>query len=232
MFKRFLQKLSGGNTLYYPGCVTRQALPEVGARYEQLLRRAKIDFIVLPGEALCCGSPVKRAGYLTDFENLKRKNQEILARYSVRKIITNCPGCYHTFKVEYGLEAWHVTQVLSPAKFTRPAAAALTYHDPCHVGRWSGIYEESRRLLAASGWQVEELSDNRAHGLCCGGGGGLKSNFPELADAIARQRLAQVTTKRLCTACPLCYAHFKQNAGEVQVLEFSEALGEEEETSR
>lgn len=227
MFKRLLQKLSGSNTLYYPGCVTRQALPEVGARYEQLLRQAQIDFIVLPGEAVCCGSPVKRAGYLADFEALKRRNLALLARYSVRKIITNCPGCYHTFKVEYGMEAWHVSQVLRPATFRRSAEASLTYHDPCHLGRWSGIYEEPRRLLAAAGWQVTELPDNREQGLCCGGGGGLKSNFPELADAIARQRLAQVTNQRLCTACPLCYAHFKHNAGDVQVLELSEALADE-----
>ncbi len=224
MFKSFLERLSGGNTLYYPGCVTQYALPEVAERYERLLRQARIDFVVLPGEVLCCGSPAKRAGYLKDFEDLRRKNLETLARYGIRKIITNCPGCYHTLKVDYGLEAWHVTQVLRPARTHRAEAAPLTYHDPCHLGRWSGIYEEPRRLLAAAGWQVGELPDNREHSLCCGGGGGVKSNFPELADAIARRRLAQVANKRVCTACPLCYAHFKQNAGDVQVLELSEAL--------
>ena len=50
MLKQWLKKLSGGNTLYYPGCVTRYALPDVQERYERLLRKAKIDFIVLPGE--------------------------------------------------------------------------------------------------------------------------------------------------------------------------------------
>jgi len=243
MLKRWLEKLAGSNTLYYPGCVTHYALPEVEGRYEELLRRARVDFIVLPGETLCCGSPVKRAGYLADFEELKAKNLEIFARFSVRKVITNCPGCYHTLKYDYGLEAYHVTQVLAgrSPETRRPGEGEtrgqgdglplspspplpITYHDPCHLGRWSGIYDEPRRLLAQAGWTVAELPDNREHSLCCGAGGGVKSNFPELANASARQRLAQVETGRLCTACPLCYAHFKENADGVEVLEFSEAL--------
>lgn len=229
MLKRWLEKLSGSNTLYYPGCVTRYALPEIQATYETLLRRAGIDFIMLPGETLCCGSPVKRAGYLDDFEQLKAKNLEIFARFSVRKIITNCPGCYHTLKYDYGLEASHVSQALATTrpskKGQQPASeAAITYHDPCHLGRWSGVYDEPRQLLAVAGWCVAELPDNREHSLCCGAGGGLKSNHPDLANVIACQRLEMVENGRLCTACPLCYAHFQENAGDVEVLEFSQAL--------
>ncbi|NOY56068.1 MAG: (Fe-S)-binding protein [Actinobacteria bacterium] len=224
-----MEKLSGSNTLYYPGCVTRYALPDIQAGYEALLRRAGIDFIMLPGETLCCGSPVKRAGYLDEFEELKAKNLEVFARFSVRKVITNCPGCYHTLAHDYGLDAIHVSQALAELRPDEQSedgtgTGDLTYHDPCHLGRWSGIYEEPRRLLAAAGWSVTELPDNREQSLCCGAGGGLKSNFPELADAIACQRLDMVNNGRLCTACPLCYAHFKQNADGVEVLEFSEAL--------
>ncbi len=227
MLKGWLEKLAGSNTLYYPGCVTRHALPEVQERYEHLLRRAGVDFILLPGETLCCGSPVKRAGYESDFEELKAKNLAVFARFSVRRIITNCPGCYHTLKYDYELEAFHVTQVLTQedGHGARPAnGEALTYHDPCHLGRWSGITEEPRRLLAGAGWQVTELPDNHENSLCCGAGGGLKSNFPDLANVIAKDRLVQVQNGRLCTACPLCYAHFKENADGVEVLEFSQAL--------
>ena len=229
MLKRWLEKLSGSNTLYYPGCVTHFALPDIEERYEALLRQAGVEFIVLSGETLCCGSPVKRAGYLADFAELKAKNLAIFARFSVRKIITNCPGCYHTLRHDYGLEAAHVSQALAES---RPGgmrqwttgARAMTYHDPCHLGRWSGVYDEPRQLLAAAGWRVDELPDSREHSLCCGAGGGLKSNYPELADAIACQRLEMVENGRLCTACPLCYSHFIENAGDVEVLEFSQAL--------
>ena len=236
MLRRWLERLAGGNTLYYPGCVTRYALPDIARAYEQLLRRAGIDFIVLPGEVVCCGSPVKRAGYMADFEELKARNLAAFARFSVRRIITNCPGCYHTLRYDYALEAYHIPRVLAdrlpPAAEAagdherphRPTSTAITYHDPCHLGRWSGIYDEPRRLLHDAGWEVVELPENREHSLCCGAGGGVKANFPELADAIARERLARVVTSRLCTACPLCYAHFKANAEGIEVLELSQAL--------
>lgn len=237
MFKRWLEKLAGSNTLYYPGCVTHYVLSDIRERYETLLHRAGVEFIVLPGETLCCGSPVKRAGYAADFEDLKAKNLAIFARFSVRKIITNCPGCYLTLKCDYGLETYHVSQILAarqPAAQGKLPAPPVTYHDPCHLGRWSGIYDQPRQLLVGAGWAVTELPDNREYSLCCGAGGGLKSNFPDLADAIARQRLAQVENGRLCTACPLCYAHFKENANGVKVLELSEALaaGENMEVRR
>lgn len=230
MFKNLLKKLSVGNTLYYPGCVTRYALPEVQERYERLLRQAKVDFIVLPGELQCCGSPVLRAGYQQDFKQLKTKNLETFARFSVTKIITNCPGCYHTLKHEYQLDVAHTTQVLAEKGTNQylshdiEGKPSITYHDPCHLGRWSDIYEEPRQLLIGSGWDVVELPDNRAMSLCCGAGGGVKSNFPDLANAIAKARLAQVNNGQLCTTCPLCYAHFKENAGNIKVMEFSEAL--------
>ncbi len=234
MFKRWIEKLAGSNTLFYPGCVTRYALPEVGQRYEGLLRRAGIDFIILPGEAVCCGSPVKRAGYAADFEALKKQNLEIFARFSVRKIITNCPGCYHTLKHDYGLDVYHVTQILAalPAGQTTHPTTPITYHDACHLGRWSGIYDEPRQLLACAGWTVAELPESREQGLCCGAGGGVKSNLPDLADAIARERLSHVENGRLCTACPLCYAHFNANAHGVEVLELGEALAREQEVAR
>ena len=228
--RHWLEKVAGGNTLYYPGCVTQYVLPEVGERYQQLLRQAGVDFIVLMGETLCCGSPVKRAGYSQDFAELRAKNLEIFARFSVRKIITNCPGCYHTLLKDYGIQTLHASQVLAAAGMKAPqgagagAAPTITYHDPCHLGRWSGIYDEPRQLLAGAGWAVEELPDNREASLCCGAGGGLKANDPQLADAIARERLAHVRNGRLCTPCPLCYAHFKGNAEGIQVLELSEAL--------
>jgi Fe-S oxidoreductase len=226
IFNNFLKKLAGTNTLYYPGCVTHFALQDISQQYENLLRQIGLDFIMLPGETLCCGSPVKRAGYAADFEDLKRKNLEIFSRFSIQKIITNCPGCYHTLKHDYGLDTYHITQILadSQSKMEKPAHdLSITYHDPCHLGRWSDIYDEPRQLLAEAGWKVTELPDNHEFSLCCGAGGGMKSNFPELANAIAQERLAQVDNGRLCTTCPLCYAHFKENAQEIEILEFSQA---------
>jgi hypothetical protein len=52
MLKSILKKLSGSNTLYYPGCVTQYALPEVATRYETLLRGVAGGVMVVLGLGL------------------------------------------------------------------------------------------------------------------------------------------------------------------------------------
>jgi aspartate carbamoyltransferase catalytic subunit len=52
----------------------------------------------------------------------------------------------------------------------------------------------------------------------------------DVADSDQSIILAQVENGRVCTTCPLCYAHFKENAGEIDVLEFSQAYNPDVET--
>jgi len=223
--KKLLDKFTGGNTLYYPGCLTRYALPEAAERYEKILAQLGVDFIKLPDFEFCCGMPVLNAGYVKDFEKLKEKNLDVFRRHGVGKIITNCPACYKMFS-DYGLETEHVIQTIHARldKISVKHDGDVTYHDPCHLGRHCGIYDEPREILRHVGFTVKEFKLCREHARCCGGGAGLKTNYPELAGDIARERLAEVETKKLVTPCPLCYAHFKENAKNVEVLEFSEVL--------
>jgi Fe-S oxidoreductase len=74
------------------------------------------------------------------------------------------------------------------------------------------------------GFKVIELEKNKKDSFCCGAGGGLKGNRPELANNIAKNILDNVKTKKLITTCPMCYAHFKENSKDIQVLELSEVL--------
>jgi len=208
----FIGKVLPGNTLYYAGCVSRLAEPAIEESYKEALRSAGIKFISVP-EFNCCGSPVLRAGYKKDFDELKKKNLDIFERYGITRVITNCPGCYNMFRKHYpGLKAEHVTQALNK-KINLVRAVhkgKITYHDPCHLGRHAGIYNEPRHILGRLGFEVEELEKNRENALCCGAGGGLKSNYPDIADKAAKQVLSKVKTG-LVTTCPLCYMHFKEN---------------------
>ncbi len=225
MFGKILEKLNSGNTLYYPGCLTHHVLPDIEKSYESVLRTLGIGFIILP-EFNCCGSPVTHAGYDKDFENLKRKNMEFFRKYSIRKIITNCPACYRVLS-DYGLKVEHITQTIleSIEKIKIRYTGKITYHDPCHLGRQSGIYNEPRSILKAIGFEVVEMQNSMDSSMCCGGGGGLKTNHPKLANRIAHDALKQVKTKRLITPCPMCYAHFKENAPKgLEIMEFSEVL--------
>ncbi len=229
LWKRILNTFDsflGGNTLYYPGCMSRFANEKIEADYKELLSKLGIDFITIP-EFNCCGSPVIRAGYEQDFNELRQKNIELFKKYGVKKVITNCPGCYNTFKQRYGIDAVHVTQaIISSSRRLRykKRGEKITYHDPCHLGRHSGIYDEPREVLRKIGFEIAELENSRESAMCCGAGGGLKSNHPALANNAAKAVLSAVKTKRLVTPCPMCYAHFKENSKDVEVVEFGQLL--------
>jgi Fe-S oxidoreductase len=60
----------------------------------------------------------------------------------------------------------------------KPVAAgkSVTYHDPCKVGRWSGVFDEPRGALKALGVEVREMESHAKTNYCCGGGAGLVLN--------------------------------------------------------
>lgn len=215
------------NTLYYPGCLTRYAAPELMEKYEQILNKLGINFITLPEQEFCCGSPVIHAGYKPDFDMLVKKNKELFKKYSINKIITNCPACYFIFTKYYSpITVEHITQTIwiNKNKLKIKKYDEISYHDPCHLGRHSNIYDEPRKILEKLGFTVVELEDNKQRSLCCGAGAGLKANNPDLANKIAKKRLLQCKTKKLVTPCPLCYKHLKENAKEIEVFELSEVI--------
>ena len=51
----------------------------------------------------------------------------------------------------------------------------VTYHDPCNFGRSCGITEEPRIIMKAACADFREMTPNREHNWCCGGGGGLSA---------------------------------------------------------
>ncbi|MFH1398904.1 MAG: (Fe-S)-binding protein [Candidatus Woesearchaeota archaeon] len=228
MFKKILEAFAriGGNTLYYPGCMIKFVQPEILENYKKILKIIGVDFIMLEDVELCCGSPALRGGYTNEFDSVKKRNIEIFKQYNITKVITSCPACYHIFKEEYKVNVQHITTLIVQHldKFPRRYSGKVSYHDPCHLGRYSGIYSEPREILKHAGFEVEELRDTMDKSLCCGGGGGLKTNNAGLAKEVARLRLKQVKTNRLITSCPMCYAQLKENAKGIQVLELSEVL--------
>ena len=232
MFGKLMEKIIGmvRNTLYYPGCLTKYSEPFIQENYEKILKKLEIDFIMLKEQELCCGSPAMRAGYKSDFQDIKKKNLALFKQYGIDRIITNCPACYHMLKVEYGLNAEHITQTVlkNIERFDKDKfkGEKITYHDPCHLGRYSDIYEEPRKILQHLGFEVVELKDNREQSMCCGGGGGLRGHDLAVARKIAKLRLKDVTTKKLITPCPMCYSHLKESAKgtDIEVMEFSEVL--------
>lgn len=215
-----------GNTLFYPGCLAKIKLNNIANNYEKVLKDIGLDFIKIKDIELCCGVPVRNAGYRQEFYDIVEKNKEIFDNQKVTKIITCCPTCFRIFNEEYGIKTEHVTQTIANNLHKlkkRHEGERVSYHDPCSL-RKENIFSEPRAILNAAGFDVVEMKRTKGEAMCCGAGGLLKANSPRIADRIAQLRLSQSMSNKLITACPLCYMHLKQNAKNVQVLELSEVL--------
>jgi heterodisulfide reductase subunit D len=215
----------GKKTLYYPGCLTKGVLVEQFENYKEIFNRLRIDFVLLPDE-VCCGLPVLNAGYRKDVKKLARKNFDLFKKNGIKRILTSCPSCYHTFKEIYpklvsdwDIEVEHATVVILWALKKRgikfvgndDERELVCYHDPCHLGRYSGIYDEPREVIERLAGKIFEFRFNRENAICCGGGGGVRANFPKIAKDIAKKKLGFVPEEvgKIVSPCGLCYANFK-----------------------
>jgi heterodisulfide reductase subunit D len=95
-------------------------------------------------------------------------------------------------------------------RFTRPVERTITYHDPCHLGRASGVFDEPRVLIKAiPGLDLIEMPRSRQYSRCCGAGGGLKAGFPDIQNKMSQRRIKEAEAtgaQELVSACPFCYA--------------------------
>ena len=231
-----------GNILFYPGCLTKHMLGAELENYKKILNRLGVDFIMLPQE-VCCGSPARNAGYETDARKLARKNLELFRQHSIKRIITNCPACFKVFSQDYkemmpdwDIKTEHIVFTILNAlekgqkAIVKKNNERITYHDPCHLGRHAGIYEEPRLILELLGYEIAEMQNNRENAFCCGGGAGLKANNPELAEKVAKRVIKQAKDagiSKIITTCPLCFAHLTESSDAgIEIQEFSYAVAD------
>ncbi|ADD05283.1 iron-sulfur protein (4Fe-4S) [Natrialba magadii ATCC 43099] len=116
----------------------------------------------------------------------------------------------------------------------------VTYHDPCHLGRYNDEYEAPRDLIRATGCELDEMPRNRDNSFCCGGGGGgLWMDFeeePKPSEERLREALedtdAGAGVEKFVVACPMCmtmYEDGRKTGGyedDIEIVDIAELVVE------
>lgn len=214
--------------VYFTGCTSSYREKEIAVTAVELLDKLGVNFTVLKDER-CCGSVLLRLGREKVFADLTEHNIESVKQTSAKTVVTTCAGCYRTWKVDVAdagykldFQILHITEYLDSliskgdTSFKMKDKLRVTYHDPCHLGRHSEVYEAPRRVIEAVGnVELVEMKTNKRYAHCCGSGGGLKGTYGELANEIAGNRIREAEetgAELLLTACPFCYRGLKDGA--------------------
>lgn len=210
----------GGKVLYFAGCMT-QLTPRISKSMESIFRKAGIDYRFLDKDGgLCCGRPLMTAGRIEQAKQLIAKNTELILSSGCDTLVLSCPICWKIFRERYDLGGMRVVhhsvylEELIENGLIRPSRVVETvaYHDPCELGRGTGIYEEPRRLISNVATLVEAGS-HHDQSICCGGSiGSLTLGFSQ-REELTRNALKNLTVaspRSIATACPLCLATFSR----------------------
>ena len=226
-----LKTATEAETLYFVGCQPYFDIlfADIGVKTlstakgaVKLLNHLDIVPALLPNER-CCGHDLLWAGDTEHFSKVAEHNLKEISKTKAKRVITTCPECYLTLKIEYpryfgslDFEVVHLSQLLADRiangelKFRR-STKKVTYHDPCRLGRFSGIYDEPRAVInAIPKLELVEMPRNRANALCCGTQAWM--NCGTINKQIQAERLREASAtgaETLLTSCPKCQIHFR-----------------------
>ena len=204
------------DVIYFVGCVASYfpMTKKIPRSFTQILDKAGVDFTLLGGEEWCCGFPLIGAGMREKAEAFMRHNLERVREKGAKSVVFACPSCYHTWteecQMDKSLQLFHSTQFLrklieeGKIRF-KETATKVTYHDPCDLGRASGVYDAPREILRAiPGVELVEMEGNREHCNCCGGGGNLEMVNPEISAAMALAKINEINATGATTVITSC----------------------------
>jgi Fe-S oxidoreductase/nitrate reductase gamma subunit len=206
--------------LYWVGCAGAydERYRKVAVSLARILKESGISFGILGSREFCCGDFARRTGNEYLFRLLARKNMAVLEEYGVKKIVTPCPHCYNSLRNEYQafggrFEVIHHSELIldlmesGGIRARNALEKTISYHDPCYLGRYNGIFDPPRRVLSMiPGLRLAEAGRSKENSFCCGAGGGYLW-LPEQGSRINERRSSEFMYLKpdiVATACPHC----------------------------
>jgi Fe-S oxidoreductase/FAD/FMN-containing dehydrogenase len=220
--------------MYFAGCTASYVEHDIAMATVRLLDKAGVDFVYTGNPESCCGTPMLVAGKWDLFAETMKKNMEVARNCGADTIVTSCPACdmmwrnvYPVWAKKEGLDfnfrAKHYSEIIAEkiksGEFVFPQNNAqpvtVTWHDSCHIGRVSGVYDAPRDLIKAiPNVKFVEMEHNRENAHCCGSVLTLIKDPPVAAD-IGKTRLdeaVEIGADKVLALCPCCEVQLRVSA--------------------
>jgi heterodisulfide reductase subunit D len=192
-----------------------------------LMNRAGVIPAIVEREK-CCGHDLYWIGDEENFRVLAEYNASLMKEAGAKRIVCSCPEGYWIFKERYPeftdfeIEVMHISEFLmeqverGELKLGSGGAGEeerkkVTFHDPCRLGKYLGVYDAPRFLLKEAGFEIIEMKHSREIANCCGGPNAW-INCGSVHRMMQLNRLEEAAATKseiMVTACPKCQAHLK-----------------------
>jgi Fe-S oxidoreductase/FAD/FMN-containing dehydrogenase len=218
---------------YFAGCTASYVEKDIAIAAVRLLDAAGIDFTYAGEMENCCGTPMLMAGKWDLFIETMKKNIKAVRDVGADTVVTSCPACDMMWRqvyprrckalgIPYDIKTRHYSEVIAEkikeSGFRFPDTGRkqkVTLHDPCHLGRVSGIYDAPRDFIKAiPGVELVEMEHNREKAHCCGSVMTLIKD-PPVAAEIGKSRIDEAVeagAEKILAMCPCCEFQFRVTA--------------------
>jgi len=219
--------------IYFAGCMTHLT-PSIIKAMKEIFAVAGVKYWFMDSEkTACCGRPLMLVGQLEAAKKLIENNRERILKSGAKKLIVSCPICYKVFKEDYalyGITVQHHSEYLLDLMASNrlpinKMPMKVIYHDPCELGRGSGIYHQPRLLLDEYSELISTKSEKET-AFCCGGSlANIKIDMTarnQIRDK-ALDNYLRYNPDSLVTACPLCKKTFTKSH-KLPIFDISEII--------
>ena len=222
------------DTVYFAGCMTHLT-PATKQAMCKILKASGERFTFIDEDgSICCGRPVLLAGARKSASVLMEKLTAQLQQTNAKTLVTSCPICYKFFNENYKLNmrvlhhSQYIQELLDAGKIAvNLGNKKIVFHDPCELGRNSGVYEQPRKVLKSVGHLQSTAYDGK-EALCCGhsiAAEALPYRKRRVIAEDAAEKMMEYHPDVLATACPACKKGFA-GVQNVEVKDLAEIVAE------
>jgi len=241
---------------YFVGCVTNYLFPSIGSATLRILNKQGIS-VFIPADQKCCGLIAFGSGDWKSAQKLALSNIKAFEQINPDAIVATCASCSATLKVFYprlfkdagvdiqkkvtrfshkvmDISQFLIRELETPSelkesRLEKDHLPRITYHDPCHLNRTLGIWQEPREILNSLPNLAFTEMDNA--GRCCGMGGIFNLTHYHLSQSILNHKLDTLSAMgvdMIATGCSGCMLQFMdgihQRGLKTKVIHIVEAL--------